>query len=123
LTLNKRFSATASAIPLDPFRHTKIVGGSADTEQNADTVAPRRPALPFVVTTVTLAPTPRIAEINAVRCCLVSCGASVIYASPHHKCHNASYLKNELLCIIILKFSILRTLDEIIIFTDIFSNY
>ena len=39
------------------------------------------------------------------------------------RCHSAAYLKNELFCIIISKFSICGTRYEIISFTDIFNNY
>jgi hypothetical protein len=77
-TLKTPFSRTSSAILDVMFRHTKTVGGSAETEQNADTVAPCRPAAPSVVTTQTLLATQRMAAIKSSRSTLCIGGFPVV---------------------------------------------
>ena len=53
--------------PLCAFKQINTEGGSADTEEKALTVAPRRPLGPSVVTTVTQLAAQRIALMNASR--------------------------------------------------------
>ena len=67
LTVKAPFSFTKSPMREFAFKHTKTVGGSAETEQKAETVAPCRPAAPSVVTTVTLWATARMAWMKSWR--------------------------------------------------------
>jgi hypothetical protein len=67
LTQNMLFRVTACDIRDSMRKQTSTEGGSADTEQNAVTVAPWRPAGPSVVTTATLFATERIARTKFLR--------------------------------------------------------
>ncbi len=60
-------TATASAIRLPDRKHTRIIGGSAETDEKALTVAPWQPAEPSVVTTATELATRRMVRTNESR--------------------------------------------------------
>jgi hypothetical protein len=65
LTQNVPFSRMAVQAGLRLLIQTNTVGGSADTDEKALTVSPKRPAGPSVVTTLTPVAVPRIARMNA----------------------------------------------------------
>ena len=64
LTAKHPFVASAPDTGLLRLIHTSTIGGSADTDEKALTVTPKRPAVPSVVTMFTPVTVPRMASTN-----------------------------------------------------------